>query len=142
MGKPSIIPPGVAPGAISRFDDFIATHINKTLLVHNNGIFISWHRHLLHLFEKALQDECRFKGTLPYFNWPWWAADLKASPIFDGSETSLGGDGAFNASKDIPMKGPLVLPSGNGGGCVDSGPFAKYVFPSGNSLPTGPKHAC
>ena len=127
MLKPSVIPPGLAPGAISHYDDFVATHINKTLLVHNNGIFISWHRHFLYLFEKALKDECGFKGTLPYWNWPWWAEDLINSPIFDGSETSLGGDGAFNATRDVPRFGNITFPTGNGGGCVASGPFKECV---------------
>lgn len=34
MIKPSISPPGFAPGARSRYDDFVALHINQTLNIH------------------------------------------------------------------------------------------------------------
>ncbi|PVH98065.1 Di-copper centre-containing protein [Periconia macrospinosa] len=124
MSKPSQLPHDEAPGALNRYDDFVATHINQTHVIHSNGIFLSWHRHFLHLFEKALQDECRYQGTLPYWNWPWWASDLHHSPLFNGSPTSLGGDGYFNASSPPRSNGNYTFPRGSGGGCVHSGPFA------------------
>ena len=62
---PSIIPKGLVPGAKSRFDDFVATHINQTLSIHLDGIFLSWHREFVWLYEKALQQECGYKGTQP-----------------------------------------------------------------------------
>ena len=34
MEKPSISPPSEVPGARSRYDDFVATHINQTLTIH------------------------------------------------------------------------------------------------------------
>jgi tyrosinase len=128
MKTPSKIPHQEAPGAISRYDDFLATHINQTQVIHNNGVFLSWHRHFLHLFEKALQEECHFKGTIPYWNWPWWASDLQNSPLFDGSATSLGGDGYCNASAEPRSNGNYTFPRGTGGGCVDSGPFANTTL--------------
>lgn len=36
QSKPSISPPGLVPGARSRFDDFQAVHINQTLSIHFN----------------------------------------------------------------------------------------------------------
>ena len=63
---PSKIPAGVVPGAKSRFDDFTATHINQTLSIHLDGIFLSWHREFVWLYEQALQNECGYKGTQPY----------------------------------------------------------------------------
>lgn len=54
----------------SYYDDFIAVHINKTLQVHSDGIFLPWHREYIHLFVLALQQECGYEGTLPYWNWP------------------------------------------------------------------------
>lgn len=50
----------------SYYDDFIAVHINQTLDVHTDGIFLPWHREYIHLFVLALQQECGYKGTLPY----------------------------------------------------------------------------
>lgn len=40
MKLPSIIPKEAAPGVESRYDDFTATHINNTLLIHVNGVFL------------------------------------------------------------------------------------------------------
>ena len=65
MDSPSKIPKGVVPGAISRFDDFVATHINKTTQIHLSGLFNSWHRQFVWLYEKALQDECGYEGAQP-----------------------------------------------------------------------------
>lgn len=127
MNTPSKMPKDVAPGARSRYDDFTATHINNTLLMHVNGIFLSWHRHFLHLFEEALAEECGFRGTLPYWNWPWWANDLVNSPLFDGTTTSLGGDGYWNASVPASQNGNYTFPRGNGGGCIESGPFSNIT---------------
>lgn len=36
QSKPSISPPGLVPGARSRFDDFQAIHINQTFTIHFN----------------------------------------------------------------------------------------------------------
>jgi tyrosinase len=126
--KPSLLPPGLVPGALSRYDDFVATHINQTLGIHLDGVFLSWHRQFIWLFEKALQDECGYQGTLPYWNWALWCTSLATSPLFDGSATSLSGNGIYD-----PTQGPYVvgvnetLPHGTGGGCVTNGPFANMT---------------
>ncbi|OAG08361.1 tyrosinase central domain protein [Paraphaeosphaeria sporulosa] len=127
MNLPPKTPIEVAPGVTSRYDDFTATHINNTLLIHVNGPFLAWHRHFLYLFQKALTDECGFKGTLPYWNWPWWSDDLLSSPLFDGSATSLGGDGYYNASMPPFSNGNYTFPRGHGGGCIKEGPFANIT---------------
>lgn len=44
MTKPSITPPEVVPGARTRYDDFVATHMNLTQTIHMTGNFLSWHR--------------------------------------------------------------------------------------------------
>ncbi len=62
---PSLLPAGLVPGAVSRFDDFVATHINNTIGIHLNGKFLSWHRQFVWLYEKALQQECGYTGTQP-----------------------------------------------------------------------------
>lgn len=52
--------------------------------------------------------------------------DPHNSPIFDGSDTSMSGDGEYEYHNGtIPMPG-VWLPSGKGGGCVKSGPFKEY----------------
>jgi len=75
-------------------------------------------------YETALKTECSFQGTQPYWNWGKYT-DLPASPIFDGSETSIGGNGDY-----VPHAGGLMgmpFSAGNGGGCVTKGPLGKCV---------------
>lgn len=88
---------------------------------------MTWHRYFTWAYEQALREECGYKGSQPYWAWNKYAADPLNSPIFDGSDTSMSGDGAY-----VPHNGPevlqgLVLPPANGGGCVKEGPFKKYV---------------
>ncbi|KAK0733780.1 hypothetical protein B0T26DRAFT_631881 [Lasiosphaeria miniovina] len=130
QSKPAKTPAQLAPGAKTRFDDFVATHINQTLEIHYTGNFLSWHRYYVWIYEQALQQECGYKGTQPYWDWAKTAVTgLESSPIFDGSATSMSGNGAkidnqpdivLGASTGLP---PVYLPAGTGGGCVTSGPF-------------------
>ncbi|KAL8383446.1 hypothetical protein RB595_010578 [Gaeumannomyces hyphopodioides] len=115
MEKPGKTPRTVAPGARSR--------------IHFTGNFMPWHRWFLHSYEKALRDECGYKGYQPYWDWAKYAEAPQDSPIFNGDDTSLGGNGEF-----VEHLGPLIvspiagapavrLPAGLGGGPVRTGPF-------------------
>jgi tyrosinase len=42
-----------------------STHINYTLNIHISGIFFAWHRQFVWLWEKALREECGYKGYQP-----------------------------------------------------------------------------
>ncbi|GAB7350570.1 hypothetical protein MBLNU459_g1146t1 [Dothideomycetes sp. NU459] len=127
---PSQLDSATYPGAKSRYDDFMAIHINMTSRIHLNGYFLSWHRGFVRLYELALQNECGYNGSQPYWNWPLWASDLSGSPLFDGSAYSLGSDGAKVANESDVVVGPgVTLPHGSGGGCVHSGPFVNYTVP-------------
>ncbi|KAF3008595.1 hypothetical protein E8E13_007659 [Curvularia kusanoi] len=120
-----------AAGAKSRYDDFVVTHILQTLNIHGTGNFLAWHRYYIWAYEQALRNECGYQGYQPYYSWPWWANDPTKSPVFDGSETSLSGDGLY-----VPGRNASCLPSntrclvtlqpGNGGGCVTSGPLKDW----------------
>lgn len=121
--KPSIMPSGLVPGAKTRFDDFTAIHVNQTLGIHLDGIFLSWHRNFVWLWETALREECGYKGYQPYWNWALWCSDLAGSPLFDGSDTSLSGDGIYNNTGPYVVAGNATLPHGTGGGCAKDGPF-------------------
>ncbi|KAK2597212.1 hypothetical protein N8I77_013073 [Diaporthe amygdali] len=120
-----LTPEAVAPGAKTRFDDFVAAHINQTLTIHFTGNFLSWHRYFTWLWEEALRTECGYS--------------LEDSPIFDGSETSLSGNGKFIANRSDIVLGlslglpPIYLPTGTGGGCVTSGPFVNMSVNLGPS---------
>lgn len=67
-------------------------------------VFFPWHRWYMDAFERALKDECQFKGTIPYWDWTKGetygsklvaviliplpdVANVKASPIFNGNTT-------------------------------------------------------
>ncbi|KAI0474091.1 hypothetical protein GGR56DRAFT_564410 [Xylariaceae sp. FL0804] len=126
MAKPSLLH-SLVPATTNKFDDYAAVHVNMTISIHIDGIFLAWHRHFVHLMEQELH-QCGWPAGLglPYWNWtlPVYAS-LETSPLFDGSATSLGGNGLYD-----PNTGPYVTPSGaelphgSGGGCVTTGPFA------------------
>ncbi|RGP66589.1 tyrosinase [Fusarium longipes] len=133
--KPSKADPAFAPGARSRYDDFVAVHINQTLSIHGTGNFFTWHRYFTWAYEKALQDECGYKGTQPYWNW-FDTGDFATNPVFDGSETSMSGDGKYVKHEGAwSGKQNIFIPSGGGGGCIKNGPFAGAVANLGPPSP-------
>ncbi|KAK1729306.1 hypothetical protein CaCOL14_002587 [Colletotrichum acutatum] len=147
QSRPARTPASESSGARTRFDDFVATHINQTLTIHYTGNFLSWHRYFTWQYEEALRKECNYKGTQPYWDWSKTAiTGLETSPIFDGSETSMSGNGDFIPGREpIRLGGqnglPIIeLPVGTGGGCVNSGPFKNMTVnlgPAALDLPGG-----
>ncbi|CRK37067.1 hypothetical protein BN1723_015173 [Verticillium longisporum] len=94
---PSKVDSSDVPGARTRYDDFVAIHINQTLSIH---------------------------GT--YWNWFKYRDNPTENPLFDGSEYSIGGDGEFwEHNGSTAGMGFVKIPSGDGGGCVTTGPLAK-----------------
>ena len=98
------------------------------LLSLQKGLFLHFHRYFTWLYEKALQDECEYKGTQPYWDWTISWEDPRKSTVFDGSPVSMGSNG-----KPLTSRGPIdiaafgisaSLAPGTGGGCIESGPFA------------------
>jgi len=127
-----------APGARSRYDDFVAVHINQTLTIHGTANFLSWHRYFTWSFEQTLRNECGYQGWQPYWNWGKSAFDPINSPYFDGSAYSMGGNGVYeahNCTNALPT-GLNCIPPGPGGGCVESGPFANMTVNLGPVSPT------
>lgn len=121
--QPSRLDQSVYPAAINRFSDYAVVHVNRTRTVHLDGFFLVWHRMYLHVFEEDLRNTCGYTGAFPYWNWPATADNLRGSPIFDGSEYSMSGDGFFTNNDPIVLAPTLSLPHGSGGGCIMSGPF-------------------
>ncbi|KAK4112451.1 tyrosinase-like protein [Canariomyces notabilis] len=145
----SILAPGQAAGAKSLFDDFVFVHMNQTMFIHNTGNFLTWHRYFIHVYEQKLQA-CGYRGTLPYWDWGFDAESPRDSPVFDGSDTSLGSDGEFvpHPGLEILFPGatePIVLAPGTGGGCVFAGPFANFTIrlgPISQPDPTADNSRC
>src|SRR5690606_37292737 len=98
--------------------------------------FRCWHRYYIWAFEKALRTECGYKGYLPYWNWALTAHDIVGSPMFDGSDSSLGTNGEYIPNKpDLTFVGTnFTIPAGSGGGCVMSGPFSNYTVNVGPGM--------
>ncbi|KXH67077.1 hypothetical protein CSAL01_01354 [Colletotrichum salicis] len=151
QSKPARTPTSESPGAKTRFDDFVATHINQTLTIHYTGNFLSWHRYFTWQYEEDLRIVCGYKGTQPYWDWSKTAiTGMETSPVFDGSETSMSGNGEFVPDREPILLGGqnglpiLQLPVGTGGGCVTSGPFKNMTVnlgPAALDLPGGVSEA-
>ncbi|KAL8297909.1 hypothetical protein RB597_007093 [Gaeumannomyces tritici] len=137
MTNPAKSSPSFAPGARTRFDDFVALHINQTLAIHGTGNFLTWHRYVTWTYEQALRNECGYKGYQPYWNWFAHTDDPTKSPVFDGSPTSIGGDGDFLAHNGTGAGGGNIwVPPGKGGGCLKSGPFSDMKINLGPVRPS------
>ncbi|KAF1934232.1 Di-copper centre-containing protein [Didymella exigua CBS 183.55] len=137
LASPSKSDPALVPGARNRYDDFVGQHINQTLTIHGTGNFLTWHRMFVYAYEKALREECDYAGYQPYWNWFSHQSNLKASPVFDGSATSMSGDGSFVAHNgSVGGGGTIFLPSGEGGGCLLGGPFKGMTANLGPVSPT------
>ncbi|KAK4183975.1 Grixazone synthase [Podospora australis] len=130
--KPSVLPPSEVPGAKSVYDDLVWAHIRKAGLVHNSGTFLLFHRYYLYAYEQELA-KCGWKSGVPYWNWGLDINGPHLSPVFDGSDASLGSDGIFipNQPDRVIHFTPtlsVVIPPGTGGGCVASGPFSDFTI--------------
>lgn len=127
---PSKSSPADAPGARSRFDDFLAAHIEQAYSIHYSGNLYVWHRAFTWYYETALRTECGYRGTQPYWDWTLYADDPRYSPLLDGSPTSMGGNGetiVHGATLVNAFGLELLAPPGTGGGCVQKGPFANWT---------------
>lgn len=118
------------PGVKSRYDEYVATHINMTMQIHVTADFLAWHRNFIWEWENDLINTCGYTGNLPYWDWARDAYAPHESEVFNGDEFSLGSDGAYIADRDDTYLGlmDVTFPPGTGGGCVHSGPFSGGDF--------------
>lgn len=102
------------------------------MLIEPQGNFLTWHRYFIHVYEQELQ-KCGYNGNLPYWEWGFDVESPRDSPVFDGSDTSLGGDGEAIPHQGLIMQlptapGPVQFAPGTGGGCVKTGPFSNLTL--------------
>jgi tyrosinase len=118
------------PGVLSRYDEYVATHINMTMNIHVTADFLAWHRNYIWEWENDLINTCGYTGNLPYWDWARDAYAPHESEVFNGDEFSLGSDGVFVPNRDNTYLGlmDVTFPPGTGGGCVHSGPFSGVDF--------------
>ncbi|PMD34560.1 Di-copper centre-containing protein [Hyaloscypha variabilis F] len=149
QSKAPIAPKKQFPGSMNRFDDFVATHESQVSELHSTPHLLPAHRLYIWAYEKALRDECGYTGYQPYWNWDRTAADPINSPLFNGDEYSMGGNGLPVKYAGVPTDGfakPYdIIPSAGGGGCVTKGPFANMTVSLGPfdktvpNLPNNPR---
>ncbi|GKT47800.1 tyrosinase-like protein orsC [Colletotrichum spaethianum] len=146
MKQPVLSDSKRVPMAKSLYDDFVAVHYTSFRNTHLTASFFAWHRYYLATFEQRLRTQCGYNGkhisrpagewvltndsigALPYWEWGLDVKNPAASPVFDGSETSLGSDGEFVPHDGFQLRQPfsnnlITLKPGTGGGCIKSGPF-------------------
>ncbi|KAF2004572.1 Di-copper centre-containing protein, partial [Amniculicola lignicola CBS 123094] len=128
IAKPSKLSAAEFPGAKTRYDDFVIVHLQQTLNIHGTASFLTWHRYFTWAYERALREECAYKGAQPYWNWGKYP-DLLKSPIFDGTDVSMGSNGDYvKHNGSVVGTADVFVPGGNGGGCVSSGPFKNMTI--------------
>ncbi|KAI0601422.1 hypothetical protein F4775DRAFT_606532 [Biscogniauxia sp. FL1348] len=141
MEKPNVYPNVTGPK--SMFDSFGVLHYHLTPYVHNSAYFLLFHRLYIWTYEEKLRSLCGYTGAFPYWEWGLDAGSVERSPLFDGSATSLGSNGA--RVNDSSSSRPPFFPSGSGGGCVTRGPFQNYTVNFGPNTapdPLAPNPRC
>lgn len=102
-----------------RWDDFEYVHCEMRHRVHERPIFLPWHRYFIFIYEKVLRDECKYKGSLPYWNWTLDSKNITRSPIWSSDPvTGFGSNGTFFGEGHDP--------SDLDAGVVTDGAFAKF----------------
>ncbi|KAI5798769.1 hypothetical protein FPQ18DRAFT_366119 [Pyronema domesticum] len=115
------------PGSISRFEEFLGTHIVSTNSVHFVGHFQPWHQYLVATYERELRQKCGYKGAQPYWDWTLDVttnSSIFSAPVLD-PDTGFGGNGPYVNNAFTPR---LAIPGRTGGGCITSGPFANLTL--------------
>src|SRR5574341_187207 len=101
----------IHPGAQSRYDDFVETHLNAMMAspgwAHQDSVFFPWHRELLYQFEKLLQAVDP-TVTIPY--WDWTRDKTSADPGFPFVNNLLGQDGNHVVNQQRVVRDPAAPP--------------------------------
>ena len=111
-------------GAKTAWDDYGVLHYYQTPYVHDNALFLLWHRHYNWVLEQDLEKLCGYTGVFPYWEWGLDCGNINKSPLWDGSKTSLGGNGEALKNNRPAIGGAKA---GSGGGCLKTGPFANMT---------------
>ena len=108
------------PAYKAQYDNLLTLHKdNFGNGIHNNDIFLPWHRWFILQYENLLQQiDCRI--TVPYWDWSLVGGDPFSSSVWNTSNYGFGGNG-------VP-----------GGSCVQTGPFRQAVW----SLPASAGGGC
>lgn len=121
--RPSQVSTPGAPGARTRWDDFVAIHALNNDPIHVSPLLLAWHRGFDGEVERALREECGYGFGIPYLDFTrYQGIPLEQWPVFDNSPTSLSGNGN---------------PTQDGCSCVTEGPLANWVVDMGSAGDNG-----
>ncbi|KAI2604552.1 Di-copper centre-containing protein [Hypoxylon fragiforme] len=135
MEKPNVYENVTGPRTM--YDSFGVLHYKLTPYVHNSAYFLLFHRLYVWTFEDKLRTMCGYTGSFPYWEWGLDATTgVENSPVFDGSETSMGSNGEKVSGGG--GGGNPMFPGGSGGGCVTKGPFVNYTVNFGPNTARDP----
>ncbi|KAF7861798.1 hypothetical protein EAF04_007681 [Stromatinia cepivora] len=93
------------------YDDFPWVHKSTSTSTHQSSPFLPWHRYYIQIYENALQDDCSYTGTLPYWDWSLDWEDFTRAPIW--GPHNFGSNGNLDVEVSVGE-----------GHCVTDGPFA------------------
>ncbi|KAK1749924.1 tyrosinase [Echria macrotheca] len=117
------------PFTTNRFEELQSIHQIPASITHGVGAFLPYHRLHMHAHEKALREECGYKGAQPrYWDEPRDAGHFSQSDVLD-PVTGFGGNGT-----GPPGPGTGTM------GCIQDGPFANVVDHLGPGYRQGTPH--
>ncbi|KAH6697748.1 hypothetical protein VD0002_g1531 [Verticillium dahliae] len=146
--RPSKYPRSEAPGARSRFDDFVVTHVQQTMQTFSRGIGTSFGLmkkrceksadivaiNRYSLTSSPFPTRSMIAHSRQYEHWPYYASNPHDSPLFDGSDASMSSDGSKVPHAGYPWAA-YNIPPGDGGGCIMEGPFKDFKVNLGPMVP-------
>lgn len=103
--QPTINPTTIPPvnTSSSFWDDIVYLHMDLNIRIHNTGQFLPWHRWYLHVTEKALKEECGYRGVAPYWDWTLDTPNFYSSPFFQDSDPKSGLGGWGDPTQDFAV---------------------------------------
>jgi tyrosinase len=99
---------GMYKQSTNRYEDFVALHQNVMNNVHNNAIFLIWHRYFLWTFEQVLRKECNFDRAFVWWDETKDAGNFASSDIFTSPY--------FGALPALKNGNPVCITNGEFGG--------------------------
>ncbi|EAQ84435.1 hypothetical protein CHGG_08449 [Chaetomium globosum CBS 148.51] len=106
---PALTPHRKAPGARTRYDDFIVTHIDQTPFAHASGLLTALPPPPDPPFVRSCREECGYAGPMPYWDWTRSYTVSEGGGVWDEAERGhgvggwvWGGFGVFVEELDAP----------------------------------------
>ena len=73
---------GGFPGSQNRWEDIVVVHQRMTGEIHQNGIFLPWHRYYLWVVMRVMREECGYRGPFPWWDEVKYGGRFAQAPVF------------------------------------------------------------